>query len=266
MECADDHFQAEFVRVRASGPHWYGKWYRDGRPVIRALGRAWVEPDGAGGWRPRRGRRAQGALTEAEAGARLLEVMHEHHAGQLTLEADEAERRRRGMTFRELSAEWMVYLQQEKGLKPSSLRDYRWVLAEPGQPHRRGAGRSPGLMMARFGDRPVMEITSREVAEYLRSLDRAGTQPRSVNKHRQVLSAIFSYGMREDTYHLAKNPVSATSKRREPPQAAWTSMSRTRLRPSLAWQSAADTARLRSSPTTTKSNAHARSRIDRMLP
>jgi integrase len=112
----------------------------------------------------------------------------------------------------------MVYLQQEKSLKPSSLRDHRRVLAEPGQPHRRGAGRSPGLMMGRFGDRPVMEITTREVAEYLRSLDRAGTQPRSV-KDRQVFSAIFSYGMREDTCHLAKNPVSATSKRREPPQA-----------------------------------------------
>ena len=37
-----------YIRERASGPHWYGKWSRDGTPVIRALGRAWVEPDGEG--------------------------------------------------------------------------------------------------------------------------------------------------------------------------------------------------------------------------
>lgn len=208
-----------FIRERATGPHWYAKWSRDGRPVVRALGRAWVEPSPTGGWRPRRGRPKDGALTEVEAGARMLAMLGEHHSEQLRLEADEAERRRRGITFRELAREWMVYLEREKGLKPSSLRDYRWVLAEPGQPHRRGCGRSPGLMMASFGDRPVEEITTREVAEYLRALDRSGTQPRSVNKHRQVLSAIYAYAMREDTYHLPKSPVTATSKRREPPPA-----------------------------------------------
>lgn len=208
-----------FVRERATGPYWYAKWSRDGQPVIRALGRAWVEPSPTGGWKPHRGRPKGGALTEAEAGARMLSLVGEHHAEQLRLEADEAERRRRGITFRELASEWMVYLEHEKGLKPSSLRDYRWVLAEPGQPHRRGNGRAPGLMMARFGDRPILEVTTRDVAEYLRALDRAGTQPRSVNKHRQVLSAIFTYAMREDTYHLAKSPVSATNKRREPPPA-----------------------------------------------
>lgn len=208
-----------FVRERATGPYWYAKWSRDGKPVIRALGRAWVEPTPIGGWRARRGRPRDGELTEAQAGARMLAIVDEHHAEQLRMEADEAERRLRGITFRELAREWTIYLEQEKGLKPSSLRDYRWVLAEPGQPHRRGSGSSPGLMMASFGDRPVLEITTREVAEYLRSLDRSGTGPRSVNKHRQVLSAIFSYGMREDTYHLPKSPVSATSKRREPPPA-----------------------------------------------
>ncbi len=147
----------------------------------------------------------------------MVELMRTHHTEQLELEADEAERRRRGVTFRELASEWMVYLEREKGVKPSSLRDYRWVLAEPGQPHRRGTGRSPGLMMARFGNRRIREITTRDLAEYLRSLDRMGTRPRSVNKHRQVLSSMFSYAMREDAYQLPKNPVTATSKRREPP-------------------------------------------------
>ena len=32
------------------------------------------------------------------------------------------------------------------------------------------------------------------MAEYLRSLDRAGARPRRVNKHRQVISAVYGYG------------------------------------------------------------------------
>lgn len=208
-----------FVRERASGPYWYAKWYRGGRPVIRALGRAWVESDGAGGWRQRRGRASGGALSEAQAAARMLELVREHDAEQTRLEADAEERRRRGVTFRELATEWMEYLEHEKGAKPSTLRDYGWLLAEPDQAHRRGSGRSPGLLKSAFGDCPVAEIATRDVAEYLRSLDKGGATPRTVNKHRQVISAIFGYGMREDTYRLALNPAAATTKRREPPPA-----------------------------------------------
>jgi integrase len=97
--------------------------------------------------------------------------------------------------------------------------DYRWMLAEPGAPHARGAGTAPGLLMARFGDRRAQEITTREVAEYLRTLDRSGSSPRMVNRHRQVISAIYGYAMREDAYAMRNNPASGTSRRREPPPA-----------------------------------------------
>jgi len=184
---------------------------------VRALGRAWVEPDGAGGWRRRRGRAADGSLTEARAATQMLELVAEHHAAQTRLEEDARERRRRGVTFRELAHEWLAYLEHEKGAKPSTLRDYRWVLAEPGQAHRRGHGQSPGLLMSRFGDRRAREVTTREVAQYLRELDSQGARPRTVNKHRQVISAVYGYAMREDTHQLAANPAAATTKRREPP-------------------------------------------------
>src|ERR1019366_7273090 len=36
---------------------------------------------------------------------------------------------------------------------------------------------------------------------------------------RQLISAAFNYAMRKDTYGLATNPATATSKRREPPPA-----------------------------------------------
>jgi hypothetical protein len=98
------------------GPHWYGKWYRGGRPVIRALGRAWVEPGGDGGWRRRRGRAPEGTLTESEASVRMLELVRSHHAEQVELESDERERRRRGVTFRELATDWLA------GWSTSSMR------------------------------------------------------------------------------------------------------------------------------------------------
>jgi integrase len=208
-----------FIRQRATGPFWYAKWSRNGTPVIRSLGRAWVEPDESGGWRRRRGRAPEGTLTEAEAGARMLALVAAHDGEQRQLEADADEHRRRGVTLRELASEWIVYLEREKGAKPSTLRDYRWLLAEPGQAHRRGVGTAPGVMMAKLGDRTADDLTTRDVAEYLRVLDKAGASPRTVNKHRQVISAMLSFGMREDTYRLPTNPASRTNKRREPPPA-----------------------------------------------
>jgi hypothetical protein len=43
---------------------------------------------------------------------------------------------------------------------------------------------------------------------------------RNVNKHRQVLAAMFQYACREDTHGLEVNPVLAADKRPEPPPAA----------------------------------------------
>lgn len=74
--------------------------------------------------------------------------------------------------------------------------------------------------MTALGDRPVTELRSVDISRFLRSLDKTGISPRTINKQRQVLSAIFNYARREDTYSLAANPVSATDKRRELPAAA----------------------------------------------
>jgi integrase len=187
--------------------------------VVRALGKAWVEADGEGGWKRKRGTPADGALTEPQAAARMLELVREHDEDQNRLEEEAEERCRRGITFRELTAEWLVFLEREKGAKPSTLIDYGWMVAEPGQPHRRGTGRSPGLLMGALGDHPIAKMTTRDVATFLRSLDEGEAKPRTINRYRQLISAAFNYAMREDTYGLATNPATATSKRREPPPA-----------------------------------------------
>ena len=205
-----------FVRQRATGPFWYGKWSRNGQPVIRALGRAWAEADGSGGWRMRRGRAPKGVLTEAQACQRMLELVREHDAEQTLLEQDAGERRRRGVTFRELAADYLGWLEDVKDAKPSTLRDHRLLLAEPGSAYRRGSGTSRGQVMAALGDQPAREITTRQVEELLRSIARTGVAPRTINKTRQLVCAIFNYGMKPSTYGLVSNPAVRADRRVEP--------------------------------------------------
>src|SRR5687767_1828514 len=99
------------------------------------IGAAWMEPDGAGGWRRGKGRPAPGHLTQQDAIAAMLAMIAEHDAEQTRLERDAEERRRRGATVREVAAEWLEHLKRVKGAKPSTLTDYRSILAEPGDAH-----------------------------------------------------------------------------------------------------------------------------------
>jgi hypothetical protein len=99
-----------FIRQRATGPFWYAKWSREGRPVIRALGPAWAEADNSGGWRRKRGRPPEGSLTEAQASERMLRLVREHHDEQALLERNADERRRRGVTFGQLAEDYLKWL------------------------------------------------------------------------------------------------------------------------------------------------------------
>jgi integrase len=103
-----------------------------------------------------------------------------------------------------------------KGAKPSTLRDHRLLLAEPGRAYRRGKGVSRGLVMTALGDRPAREITTREIEDLLRSVSSTGVAPRTVNGVRQLICAIFNYGMRPSTFDLPNNPATHADRRREP--------------------------------------------------
>jgi integrase len=208
------------VRDLVGGPVYEAKWRRGGQQVKRQLGPAWLERGvGHDERRPRRGRMPEGFLDGKRATVRMAEVIAEHERRERAIEARERERHERGVSFRELAGEWLDHLQRELGAKPSTLSDYRYSLAEPGTPHRRGKGKSAGLVMAAFGDLPAATITTRHVSAFLRTLDEREVAPRTVNKYRQLLSAIFNYARRADTHELPTNPVEATTKRREPPPA-----------------------------------------------
>jgi integrase len=205
-----------YLRERSSGVFWYAKWSRNGRPVVRSLGRAWAEPDGRGGWRRRRGRAPEDCLTEAQAHERMLALVREHHADLELLERDEFERRRRGVTFREVALDYLDWLGDVRGAKPSTLRAVRSDLSEPGVAYKRGGGVTAGRIMKALGDRPAVEISTREVNQLLREFAATGVSPRTVNKMRQLVCAIFNYGMKPGTWGLKENPVTWADRRREP--------------------------------------------------
>ena len=208
------------VRQDSDGqPFYEAKWRRAGRQVKRRVGPAWLDPAPAGGWQAKRGRMTPGWFDEKRATVRMAEFVAAHDATERAIEEHERDRRLRGATLRELAREWLDYLKREKGAKPSTLLDYGYLLREPATPHHRGGRQSPGRIMQAFGDLRLRDVTTTQVATFLRGLDRSGMSARSVNKHRQILAAMFAYACREDTYALAVNPVRGTSKRREMPAA-----------------------------------------------
>jgi len=212
---------ALIVRTGPAGqPFYEAKWIRAGRQVMRRIGPAWAERDDDGHWRRRPGRVPADHFDAKRATVRMAELIAEHDRDERAVEAGARDRREKGPTVRDLAGEWLGWLEQVKGAKPSTLRDYRSLLAEPGTQHKRGAGKAEGQVMRDLGDQRARDVTVRDVARFLRSLDRAGCSARQVNKRRQVLHAIFTYAMRDDVLALPSNPVAATDKRREAPPVA----------------------------------------------
>ncbi len=70
--------------------------------------------------------------------------------------------------------------------------------------------------MKALGDRPAREITTREINALLRTIAAAGVAPRTVNKARQLICAIFNHGMRPGMWGLTDNPATWADRRREP--------------------------------------------------
>lgn len=208
------------VRVGPSGtPFYEAKWRLNGQQRLRRVGPAWLElVDGE--WRRRRGRVPETHFDEKRATVRMAQLIADDAED---IEQQRLEEERAGSklaTFREVAQDWLEWREHVKGARPSTLRDLRSMLAEPGAAYGRGRGTCKGRIMLRLGDRPAARITSSDVSRFLRDLDGTELSPRSVNKHREVLSAIFGYAQRADSFNLPGNPVEGTDKRREPPAAA----------------------------------------------
>ena len=185
------------------------KW-RDstGRQNYRRVGRAWVEPDGADGWRKRRGRAPEDYL-DRRAAERAMDALIDKTERELV-----SARPNREATFADAVAAWRDYAEHTKRLKPATLRNYDAMLSLPGSRPRHGGERVARIMRV-FGDRRIAEITTTDIERFLRGLDREGLAARNVNSHRQALANVFEYATRPDTFALPANPVRGAEKRRE---------------------------------------------------
>src|SRR4051794_30660664 len=98
---------------RKRGPVWYAKFrLPDGRQVQKKIGPAWTE----------RGRPPAGYVTKRLAEAWLRNVLDEARRGTLPGMV------RTGATFADAAAEFLRYAADERGCKPSTLRDYRSII------------------------------------------------------------------------------------------------------------------------------------------
>ncbi len=206
---------ALIVREQRGQVYYEAFWRYHGRQVKRRLGPAWLAKDASGAWRPRKGRVPAGSLDERRAHVAAAEILTAYVARVSTQEAEERERRSKGVRFRDVAHAYLDWLENVRGAKPATLQNHRSVLAEPGLAYKRGKGVTVGRVMAALGDLPAAKITTRDVEDVLASTAGSGASARTVNKHRAVIGAIFSYGQKESTFSLPANPAREADKRRE---------------------------------------------------
>ena len=122
-----------------------------------------------------------------------------------------------GPTFRALARAWLAHLVAVDDVEPSTLRNYRCKLVEPGTPHLRGSGRARGRIMAALGDTAPADITAGDVSALLDAVAADGASRRTVNRHREIVVAILNFGLRPERradWGLTENAASAAPKRR----------------------------------------------------
>ena len=134
---------------RGRGPRWHALWRdADGRHQ-RSLGPAWVKnsgkrtPRGAIVWHTANGPKPDPSyLTPADATDQLRLILAGATRGPAT------RGRRRGPVFETLAWEWLEHGERKRGLKHSTLRDYRYLLRNH--------------LIPAFGTRPLAAITRKE--------------------------------------------------------------------------------------------------------
>jgi len=203
-------------RHAATKVYFEAKWSHHGQQVKRRIGPAWMERNEAGEWVARRRRVPDGSYNEPRAHVKASELVAAYVAEASDQDRVKRERRARGVTFREVAAGYLNHLKDVKGAKPSTLRQHSSDLGEPDVAYRRGQGVTNGHIMRHLGDRPAKSITTADVELLLRTVADSGVTPRTVNRVRAMVCAVFNYGMRSTTYALSQNPAAAADRRREP--------------------------------------------------
>lgn len=150
----------------------------DGRQVRKKIGPAWAD----------RGRPPEGYFTKRTAEVWLQDVLAQARRGTLP------GIRKSGVTFAEAAEEWMRFIEQDRGRKPSTVKDYRNVLRS--------------RLLPAFADRPLESIGVQDIEQWRQSLD--GLSNRSKNKLLIQLHGIFRRA--QQVYDIEANPLSRIEK------------------------------------------------------
>jgi integrase len=165
---------------RARGPQWYAKWREPGgRQVKRRIGPAWTS----------RGRAAPGFFTRRIAEDWLRATLSE-------LDDAAASGAHLSVTFAEAAREWLRYVEEDRAVKATTLRDYR-------------SGLEHHLLPA-FGDRRLVSITASELERWRSTLQ---LSPRTKNKLMIAVGGIYRRAAR--VYGIAVNPAAQVERLRE---------------------------------------------------
>src|SRR2546426_5472703 len=129
---------------RARGPVWFAK-YRlpDGRQVQRKIGPAWTD----------RGRPPAGYFTKRSAEAWLRDLLDQARRGTLPGMV------RTGATFADAAAEYLRYIEHDRGRKPSTVHGYRSAIR--------------AHLLPAFGALPVESVTTEGIERWIATVDRS---------------------------------------------------------------------------------------------
>jgi hypothetical protein len=146
---------ASIVISEQRGTVYYeAKFRHSGKQIKRRIGPARLDLDPEGRWRSRHGRVPDGAYDERRAHVAAAQIVSGYMAEAADVERIEHERKTRGVTFREVARAYLGWLEDVKGAKPSTLADYRYLLAEPCVPFKRAKASQPDTSWLRSGTSP----------------------------------------------------------------------------------------------------------------
>lgn len=189
------------------------------KTMKRRIGPAWLERSTNDSVIRRRGRVTPGFFDEHAAIVAKDQLIRQVEA-DLARQAAEAQRVANApATFREIAHSYLDWLERVMSAKPATLRDHRYLLAEPGSDYRRGSGTHAGVIMRALGERTAVAVTTREINQLLDDVAAAGLSPRTINKHRQLICAIYTYANHDATFQLDTNPAASADRRPEPERA-----------------------------------------------
>lgn len=171
---------------RKRGPVWYAKYrLADGRQVQKRLGPAWTG----------RGRPPAGHFTKRLAEDWLRDTLDAARRGTLPGAV------RTGATFVDGAAEWLRYVEHDRAVKPSTLRDYRSSVAR---------------LLPFFGPMRLEDITPKMIEEWRAGLGAGsgrGLTNRTRNKALTILGGVLERARK--VYGLQSNPARGVEKLRE---------------------------------------------------